>query len=172
MSNPSNLPPIQSQPFDTREFRHALGCFATGVTIVTAQAPDGRRAGLTCNSFAAVSLNPPLVLWSLVVHSPSMSIFQEASHFTVNVLGESQIELAATFARHAEDKFLGLAFEPGLGDAPVLPGCAAHFECRNAHRYYGGDHVIFMGIVETFTYCPAKPLIFARGEFGSFAPAI
>ena len=73
------------QPLDPRDLRHALGCFGTGVTIITAQTADGRRAGLTANSFSSVSLNPPLVLWSLSVHSPSLSIFQEASHFVVNV---------------------------------------------------------------------------------------
>jgi flavin reductase (DIM6/NTAB) family NADH-FMN oxidoreductase RutF len=156
--------------FDPRDFRNALGCFATGVTIITAAMPDGRRAGLTCNSFASVSLNPPMVLWSLVSHSPSLSLFQEASHFTVNVLGQSQRDLALHFARPSDDKFASIANRPGLGHAPVLEGCVAHFECRNSYRYYGGDHVIFMGQVETYTYARSEPLLFAHGQFRTFSP--
>ena len=86
-------------PFDPRDFRRTLGSFGTGVTIVTAQTADGRRAGLTCNSFASVSLNPPLVLWSLVIHSPSLRIFQEATHFAVNVLARNQAEIAGRAGR-------------------------------------------------------------------------
>jgi flavin reductase (DIM6/NTAB) family NADH-FMN oxidoreductase RutF len=157
--------------FDPRDFRHALGSFATGVTIITAQGADGRRVGLTCNSFASVSLDPPLVLWSIVVHSPSLATFQEASHFTVNVLGRSQADLAMKFARPAEDKFEGVDWTPGRGSAPVLAGTIASFECRNAYRYYGGDHVIFLGEVEAYSYHRDEPLLFSRGAFGSFVPA-
>ncbi len=161
-----------AQAIDARDFRTALGSFATGVTIVTALAPAGRYAGLTCNSFAAVSLNPALVLWSLRVHSPSMPVFQEASHFAVNVLGQSQSALAAHFGRPADDKFMGLEWEPGLGGAPILAGCVAHFQCRNSQRYYGGDHVIFLGAVEAYAHTRDEPLLFSRGEFGTFLPGI
>lgn len=159
----------EAKTIDPRDFRTALGSFGTGVTVVTARAPDGRHAGLTCNSFASVSLNPPLVLWSLVVHSPSMTVFQEASHFCVNVLGQSQSGLAAHFARSSHDKFAGIAWEPGLGGAPVLSGCVAHFQCRNSYRYYGGDHVIFLGAVEDYVHTSDEPLLCLRGNFGSFA---
>lgn len=157
-----------SSSIDPRDFRNALGSFATGVTVITAAAPDGRQAGLTCNSFASVSLNPPLVLWSLVIYSPSMSIFQDASHFSVNVLGASQQALATQFATRAEDKFAGVKWEPGLGGAPVLADVVATFQCRTADRYYGGDHVIFLGAVESYAYNQAEPLLFARGSFGRF----
>jgi flavin reductase (DIM6/NTAB) family NADH-FMN oxidoreductase RutF len=157
--------------FDPRDFRNALGSFATGVTVITAVAPDGRRAGLTCNSFASVSLNPPLVLWSLVVHSPSMQIFQEATHFAVNILGEGQGDLAMKFARPADDKFAGVMWEPGLGGAPIINDCVGHFQCRNSYRYYGGDHVIFLGAVEFYAYTRDAPLLFSRGQFGGFTPA-
>lgn len=157
-----------SSSIDPRDFRNALGSFATGVTVITAAAPDGRQAGLTCNSFASVSLNPPLVLWSLVIYSPSMSIFQDASHFSVNVLGASQQALATQFATRAEDKFAGVKWEPGLGGAPVLADVVATFQCRTADRYYGGDHVIFLGAVESYAYNRAEPLLFARGSFGRF----
>ena len=163
-------PPAPAGIIDPREFRNALGSFATGVTIVTTTTADGRNVGLTCNSFASVSLNPPLVLWSLVTHSVNLAAFQEASHFAVNVLGREQGELAMQFARSAEDKFVGVSWTPGLGGAPILAGCVAHFQCRAADRYYGGDHVIFLGAVEAFAHVPDAPLLFSRGKFGAFAP--
>jgi flavin reductase (DIM6/NTAB) family NADH-FMN oxidoreductase RutF len=157
-----------SGTIDPRELRNALGSFATGVTIVTTRTADGRNVGLTCNSFASVSLNPPLVLWSLVNHSSNLTAFQECSHFTVNVLGHEQGDLAMKFARSGDDKFADVSWKPGLGGAPILAGCVAHFQCRSADRYYGGDHVIFLGAVEAFAHVPDAPLIFSRGKFGAF----
>ncbi len=170
-STAAALPPASApEPrFDPRDYRRTLGSFGTGVTIVTAQTADGRRAGLTCNSFASVSLNPPLVLWSLVIHSPSLRIFQEATHFAVNVLARDQSELAMTFAKSGVDKFSSAVWWAGCGDAPVLDGVAASFECRNSYRYYGGDHIIFMGEVEHYTRRDAaEPLLFVKGQFGGF----
>src|SRR5690242_2082338 len=109
-----------SSSIDPRDFRNALGSFATGVTVITAALPDSKPVGLTCNSFASVSLNPPLVLWSLVSYSPSMSVFQNASHFAVNVLGADQRHLARQFAVSAVDKFTGVDWSKGLGGAPLL----------------------------------------------------
>jgi flavin reductase (DIM6/NTAB) family NADH-FMN oxidoreductase RutF len=157
-----------SSSIDPRDFRNALGSYATGVTVITAAAEDGTLAGLTCNSFASVSLNPPLVLWSLVTYSPSMSVFQNASHFAINVLGASQQALAKQFATPSGDKFAGVSWRPGLGNAPVLANAVATFECRNADRYYGGDHVIFLGAVESYAYNRTEPLLFAQGRFGHF----
>jgi|SRR6476661_4017782 flavin reductase (DIM6/NTAB) family NADH-FMN oxidoreductase RutF len=153
---------------DPRDFRQALGCFGTGVTIITAVAPDGRRVGLTANSFASVSLNPPLVLWSLGAHSPSLAAFQEATHFAINVLGAHQEPLARQFARPADDKFAGVEWTPGLGGAPVIADAVAVFQCRTADRYYGGDHVIFLGAVESYSYDEREPLMCSRGAFGRF----
>jgi len=157
-----------NSPIDPRDFRNALGSYATGVTIITAADPDGKPYGLTCNSFASVSLNPPLVLWSLVVYSSSLTVFQNASHFTVNVLGASQQALANKFAKSADDKFTGVDWTPGLGNAPVLAESVANFQCRSVNRYYGGDHVIFLGAVEAYTYSAREPLLFAQGTFGRF----
>jgi flavin reductase (DIM6/NTAB) family NADH-FMN oxidoreductase RutF len=154
---------------DPRDFRQALGCFGTGVAVITAVAPDGRRAGLTVNSFASVSLNPPLVLWSLGVHSPSMDIFQEATHFAIHVLGSHQEPLARQFARPAEDKFAGVEWMAGLGGAPLIADAVAVFQCRTADRYYGGDHVIFLGGVESYSYDEREPLMCSRGAFGRFS---
>ncbi|MGL9620917.1 flavin reductase family protein [Bradyrhizobium sp. U531] len=166
--DPANEFASDSSTIDPRDFRNALGTYATGVTIITAAAPDGKPYGLTCNSFASVSLNPPLVLWSLVVYSSSLTIFQNASHFTVNVLGASQQALASKFAKSSDDKFTGVDWTPGLGKAPVIAGSVANFQCRSVNRYYGGDHVIFLGAVEAYTYSTTEPLLFARGAFGRF----
>lgn len=166
--DPGNEFASDSSTIDPRDFRNALGTYATGVTIITAAAPDGKPYGLTCNSFASVSLNPPLVLWSLVVYSSSLTIFQNASHFTVNVLGASQQSLASKFAKSSDEKFSGVDWTPGLGQAPVLAESVANFQCRSVNRYYGGDHVIFLGAVEAYTYNATEPLLFARGAFGRF----
>src|SRR6201990_2955758 len=109
-------------PLDPRDFRNALGTYATGVTIITAGRRDGKPYGITCNSFASVSLNPPLVLWSLVLYSSSLTAFQNATHFAVNVLGVSQQALANRFAKSSDDKFVGVEWTPGLGGAPLLAG--------------------------------------------------
>jgi flavin reductase (DIM6/NTAB) family NADH-FMN oxidoreductase RutF len=167
-ADPANELASGSSPIDPRDFRNALGTYATGVTIITAAGPDGKPYGLTCNSFASVSLNPPLVLWSLVVYSSSLTVFQNASHFTVNVLGASQQELANRFAKSSDDKFAGLDWSPGLGNAPVLVESVANFQCRSVNRYYGGDHMIFLGAVEAYSYNREEPLLFARGTYGRF----
>src|SRR5579883_533509 len=165
----SPVDPLESRhPLDPRDLRNALGCFGTGVTVITARGSGGRRVGLTVNSFAAVSLNPPLALWSLVSHSPSLPSFQEASHFAVNVLARGQRDLARRFARRADDKFEGLACGEGRGGAPLIADAVACFQCRNAYRYYGGDHVIFLGAIEAYDYNDAEVLLFSRGQFGTF----
>src|ERR1700721_3168979 len=160
-----------SSALDPRDFRNALGTFATGVTIITAMAADGKPYGLTCNSFASVSLNPPLVLWSLGMFSQGLPIFQNASHFAVNVLGASQQALASKFAKSSADKFTGVEWTPGLGSAPLLADRVANFQCRAASRYYGGDHVIFLGAVEAYAYNRGEPFLFARGGSGEFIGA-
>src|ERR1700754_1452993 len=160
-----------SSALDPRDFRNALGTYATGVTIVTAVADDGNPYGLTCNSFASVSINPPLVLWSLGMYSQGLPIFQNASHFAVNVLDVSQQELALSFSKSSGEKFAGVEWRPGLGNAPVIAGSVAQFQCRAVNRYYGGDHIIFLGAVEAYAYGAQEPLLFARGGFGKFAPS-
>jgi flavin reductase (DIM6/NTAB) family NADH-FMN oxidoreductase RutF len=166
--DPANELASGSSTIDPRDFRNALGTYATGVTIITAVGTDGKPYGLTCNSFASVSLNPPLVLWSLGTFSQALTVFQNASHFAVNVLGASQQALATKFSKSAEDKFAGVEWTPGLGNAPLLADSVANFQCRAASRYYGGDHVIFLGAVEAYTYNRKEPLLFARGGYGQF----
>jgi flavin reductase (DIM6/NTAB) family NADH-FMN oxidoreductase RutF len=169
--NPANELASDSSPIDPREFRNALGTYATGVTIITAAGTDGKPYGLTCNSFASVSLNPPLVLWSLVRYSSSLNAFQNATHFAVNVLGASQQALSNKFAKSSDEKFVGVEWSPGLGNVPLLKECVANFQCRSVNRYYGGDHVIFLGAVEAYAYNHGEPLLFARGRYGRFLSA-
>jgi len=169
--DPANELSSDHSPINPRGFRNALGSYATGVTIITATGADGKPYGLTCNSFASVSLNPPLVLWSLMRYSSTLSVFQNASHFAVNVLGASQQALANKFSKSLEDKFAGVDWTRGLGDAPLLVESVANFQCRAADRYYGGDHVIFLGAVEAYSYSRKEPLLFARGTYGRFLAA-
>jgi flavin reductase (DIM6/NTAB) family NADH-FMN oxidoreductase RutF len=170
VSDPANELASDSSPIDPRDFRNALGSYGTGVAVITAAAADGRPYGITCNSFASVSLNPPLVLWSLGIYSSSLTVFQSASHFAIHVLGTGQQALANKFAKSSEDKFAGVDWAPGLGNAPVLAESVACFQCRSVNRYYGGDHVIFLGAVEAYAYKASDPLLFARGTYGRFLP--
>jgi len=155
--------------FDTREYRNALGRFATGVTVVTARADDGTPVGLTVSSYNAVSLDPPLVLWSLDRNSSTLPAFEAASHFAVNVLSIDQLDLSNLFASRAEDKFRGLDCTDGAGGAPLLPGCIATFQCRAWKAYDGGDHVIYVGEVAAFDRQPGTALLFHDGAYGTAA---
>ena len=155
-----------SAGLDCRAFWGALGSFATGVTVVTALSPDGQPMGLTVNSFAAVSLQPPLVLWSLAVSANLLESFRRASHYCINVLTADQEDLSNRFATWPTDRFAGLPWRPGYGGAPILEGVSAHFEVRNDHQYPGGDHLIFVGEVLQFAHnSDTRPLLFHRGRY-------
>jgi 3-hydroxy-9,10-secoandrosta-1,3,5(10)-triene-9,17-dione monooxygenase reductase component len=123
--------------------------------------------GLTANSFNSVSLNPPLVLWSLAETSLSLPAFKAATHWAVHVLAADQEELSGRFARRGIDKFSGLDLEAGVGDVPLLRGCTARFQCRTAYQYEGGDHVIFLGEVLSFDRADSAPLVFHGGRYAS-----
>lgn len=148
-----------------RALRDALGAFPTGVTVVTALGPDGRPMGLTVSSFNAVSLDPPLIVWSLALGSPNVEAFRAVAHYAVNVLAADQQALSERFAVRNTDKFAGLEVTPGLGGAPLLPGCCAWFECRNEAQHGGGDHLIFIGRIERFRQSPKAPLVFHGGRY-------
>lgn len=150
---------------DSRGFRNALGQFATGVTVVTTQAGNGDRIGLTANSFNSASLDPPMVLWSLRNDSLNFEVFANADHFAVNVLAADQVDVSRRFSRDVEDRFAELDCIEGIGGAPVIAGCAATFQCRNVHRYSGGDHAIFVGEVLQFEVNDRTPLVFHRGDY-------
>ena len=160
----------QYPPFlDTRLLRDALGEFATGVAVVTARAADGQPVGVTINSFASVSLEPPLVLWSLGLQSPSLAVFEACSHYAVNILAADQAELSQRFSQSQSDKFASIDTMVGAGGAPIFPDCSAWFECRNEMRYPGGDHLIFVGHVENFQRDGKPPLIFHGGCYRALA---
>lgn len=150
---------------DTRAFRNALGSFATGVTVITTRAGDGTAVGLTANSFNSVSLEPPMVLWSLAKTSRSMPVFAEAEHFAVHVLSADQEALSIRFAKSGEDKFAQLAVEEGIAGLPLLPGCAARFQCKTTFRHEGGDHIIFVGEVLDFDRSERPPLLYHAGQY-------
>jgi flavin reductase (DIM6/NTAB) family NADH-FMN oxidoreductase RutF len=150
--------------------RSALGCFPTGVCLITTLAPDGRRVGLTANSFSSVSLEPPMVLWSLARTASSAPVFRDAEYFVINVLGAADHALSSHFARSGPDKFAAFAerFTAGLGGAPLLQGAVATFECHSRHRYYGGDHIIVIGVVERYAYDNSRsPLVFHGGRYAA-----
>ena len=160
------MPPQGSSPgFDSTEFRKALGSFATGVTIITTRTTDGTPLGMTVSSFNSVSLEPPLVLWSLANSSLSLPAFRAADYWIVHVLGIDQESLSGRFAKRGEDKFSGLEHDSGVGGAPLLRGCSARFQCRTAFQYEGGDHVIFVGEVLAFDREDHAPLVFHGGRY-------
>ena len=145
--------------------RLALGRFATGVTIVTCRSLEGEPVGLTVNSFSAVSLEPPLVLWSLRLNSPSLGSFRKAGHFAVNVLAQDQIELSRRFASPVHDRFAEGHWLPGQGGAPVLQDCAAAFQCRTERELDIGDHLLMIGRVLALEHRPVPPLVFQAGHY-------
>lgn len=154
---------------DPKAFRAALGSFATGVTVITARAADGTPVGLTANSFNSVSLDPPMVLWSLAKKSLSLAVFSQCSHWAVHVLAADQEDLSGRFARSGTDKFSGLAVSDGIGGVPLLAGCAARFQCQSTFQHEGGDHLIFVGEVTAFDRTDRAPLVFHAGRYAMAA---
>ncbi len=161
--SPKAVPP----EFDTRHFRNALSQFATGVTVITTRLDDGRFFGLTASSFNSVSLDPPLVLWSLSQSASSLPVFTDNSHYVINVLSAEQAPLAERFAQRIDNRFEGVAFDLSHTGLPILHGAAAWFECHNRSRYPEGDHVIFVGEVERCNVLPQAALVFHNGRFVS-----
>ena len=151
--------------FDQREFRNALGNFATGVTVVTTKNKKGEYLGVTANSFASVSMDPPMVLWSLDKRALSLTDYQEAGYYTVNVLAEDQVELSNRFASQGEDKYAGVDFFEGKGGCPVIAGAIARFQCQVVHQYEGGDHIILVGQVLDFDKNDDPALLFHKGRY-------
>jgi flavin reductase (DIM6/NTAB) family NADH-FMN oxidoreductase RutF len=151
---------------DSRHFRDVLGRFATGVCIITTRGADGRPYGVTVNSFSSVSLDPPLVLFSLDRGSTSFAAFMESSHFVVNVLHREQMALSRTFAVTSGEKFTGVVHETWETGSPVLAGNLATLECDKVAVHEAGDHVILLGQVRRL-HCEAEgePLLYFRGRY-------
>jgi flavin reductase (DIM6/NTAB) family NADH-FMN oxidoreductase RutF len=155
----------ETDRFDRRDLRRALGQYATGVTVVTTRAGDGRRVGVTANSFSSLSIDPPLVLWCLDKAAPSLPAFDECTHFAVNVLAATQHHLARQFATPADDKLVGVDVEDGPGGVPLIAGTLARFVCRPVRQVDGGDHVIVIGEVERYDAPGGEPLVFHSGFY-------
>lgn len=151
---------------DPRTLRDALGCFATGVTVVTCVSADGRPAGLTVNSFTSVSLDPPLLLVCLHRMAASSAALVQASHFAINVLQNGQQPASIRFAARDEDRFGATPWSRGEAGAPILVDSLCVFECRRYAVYDGGDHHILVGEVEKASFdASLDPLLFFRGRY-------
>lgn len=148
--------------------REAFGHFPTGVAIITTLSQDGQAVGITCNSFSSVSLDPPLVLWSLRLASSNIDHFNACSHFVVNIMSRGSEALCRRFAETRSDKFDGMPVSTGVGGVPALPHALARFECRKWDQIDAGDHTIFLGLVEEYITNPKaadEALVFYRGQF-------
>ena len=161
----TSSPRATSREFDSVHFRQALSQFATGVTVITTRLADGSFRGLTASSFNSVSLDPPLVLWSLGTGANSLPIFSGNSHYVINVLSADQAHLAKLFSTRTEDPWDSAEYELSRTGQPILKGCTAWFECHNRSRYPEGDHVIFVGEVEHCEFAGNAPLVFHGGKF-------
>jgi flavin reductase (DIM6/NTAB) family NADH-FMN oxidoreductase RutF/DNA-binding MarR family transcriptional regulator len=149
---------------DGRLFRRCLGQYGTGIAIITTET-GGRRAAVTVNSFASVSLDPPLVLWSITNTSRSYPLFKNGRRFAVNILASTQMNVSTRFASKVEDKFADAVWSPGEFGSPLLDGCLAHFECETYSQVEGGDHTILIGLVRRAVRFEGEPLLFAQGQY-------
>ena len=166
----SNDTPEQTPEFDLRDFRNALGHFGTGVTVITTVDENNQYFGVTVSSFNSVSLNPPLVLWSQVRGAPSHQAFLKSDYFIVNILSEDQKDISNTFSRPSEDKFKDIAHHLSPQGIPILDGTLGHFICKRERDIDGGDHVIFIGRVASYSYNTSEhkaPLFFWKGKYHS-----
>ena len=146
-------------------YRRALAQFATGVTVVTTRSPEGVPVGLTVNSFNSVSLQPPLILWSLARQAASLSAFRTCAHYAVNMLAADQLDTAKRFATRGAERFGAIRWTVGANDVPILDGCVAWVVASNRSLYDEGDHVILVGEVVDFGAPGGEPLIFHDGRY-------
>lgn len=150
---------------DLQSYRNALGSFATGVTVVTTRRNNGEPVGLTANSFTSVSLEPPLVLWSLARTSPSLGAFEACTHYGINVLASHQVEHSVRFATPQPDKFARTAWQQSEEGVPLLEDVTMQLVCENQQRIQAGDHIIFLARVLRYDIRQSEPLIFCRGTY-------
>lgn len=150
-----------------RSLRDAFGQFATGITVVTALDATGKPIGLTANSFASVSLEPPLVSWCIGKSSTRFKEFSQAKFFTISVLSEEQHELSDLFATRSWDDtvFDSISWFEGLNNVPQIPSVSARFHCEIAQLHEGGDHLIVVGSVLNYECEPKDPLVFFKGDY-------
>ena len=165
----SRMEAFEPGPDTQRDLRRALGRFATGVTVITCESSLG-PLGITANSFASVSLDPPLVLWSPAKGSARFAAFTEARHYAIHVMGDDQVETCLRFTKGGDD-WDGLAWERGPNRVPVISDCLARFDCTRHAIHDGGDHAIVVGQVTSVRRGRGgRPLLFADGTYGRFMP--
>lgn len=161
-----NLQGKELKSVDVRGLRTALGQFATGVTAIVTRDHAGALVGLTANSFASVSLDPPLVLWSLRKAARCYEAFRSCGFFIINVLASDQIDIARKFSAPTADRFVGVSWKPSPAAAlPVIDGVAAWFDCKTLNTFDAGDHTIFVGEVCRFSHAERTPLLFHGGTY-------
>lgn len=152
--------------FDAKALRQVYGQFPTGVTVITTRTADGEPIGFTASSFNSVSMDPPLILWSIDKCAYSLEAFQNCEYFAVHILSDKQIALSNRFAGRGEDKFSGLDYATGTGGSPLLAGALAQLQCKNWNIYEGGDHLIMVGEVIDFSLAESgRPLVFSQGSY-------
>ncbi|MEP5759000.1 MAG: flavin reductase family protein [Litoreibacter sp.] len=157
---------------DPRELRNVLGCFATGVAIVTSIGDQGKPVGMTINSFSSVSLDPPLVLWSLGLNSPTRNAYASHPSFAINIMCSESKDVSLHFARPSDDKFANVDWTPGHDGVPVLNDALATLECTVEDRIISGDHEICIGRVVKLAQKEGDPLLFHRGKFAHLGQLI
>lgn len=158
---------------DSAIYRRVLGHYPTGVCVVTATLPDGRRAGMVVGSFTSVSLDPPLVGFFPDACSTSWPQIEQAGSFCVNILASDQKDLCRRFSEKGEDKFVGVSHRHSTNGSPVLDDIVAWIDCTLDKVHVAGDHFIVLGRVEELDIVrPEQPLLFFRGAYGSFAPLL
>ncbi len=157
------------QDFTAQDMRHALSKFATGVTIVTACDAHGQKVGMTASSFNSVSMDPPLILWSVRKNALSAEIFKTTENFSVHILSAGQKELSNQFARSGYDKFAGVDHTLDQNDVPLLTGALVRFDCKTWAVYEGGDHWIIVGHVKDLTTTDGDGLVFCNGFYTTTA---
>ncbi len=161
---------MEDAPFSSRDLRDALSTFATGVTIVTSVDGSDAPIGMTASSFNSVSMDPPLILWSVTKSALSALAFKQATHFAVHILSSDQVALSNRFAKTGEDKFSGTDYTTNQHGVPLLSHCACRFDCSTWATYEGGDHWIIVGRVEAITRANTESLVFSAGAYSTASP--
>ena len=154
-----------------KDFRNALGGFPTGVTVITALDENKESVGMTVSSFNSVSLEPPLILWSITRTATYFPVFEKVDHFCVNVLSDEQENISNYFASEGDRPFDGMSCVISNQGAPMFNGCVAHFECNTWAKYDGGDHLIIVGEVTDYEKWDRAPLVFSGGGYRNLTKA-
>ena len=158
-------PTVTEDVFDVRAYRNALGCFGTGVALVTTEDAAGKPRAITINSFTSVSLEPPIILWCIDVRSERLDLFVNAERFAISVLDPKGQELANSYARNSETEFAETLLKPGRTNVPVVSSALSVLECSTRWRQKVGDHVIIFGTVEAFDSTEGSGLGYFRGKY-------